>query len=208
MKLRPLLLWGAIFFSGIVFGFIVKEYVSQSEPEKPARAEKQTLEDSPLVSSTEISAEDILLEQGSEGALDWKLQARKAAYDQDKGLVVVERPQLTAYFGDDRQEVYVRADAGEVDQQNDNLTLYDNVDGRFGMFTVQAKNFDYVGAIDKVVIKGGVSVARPDLEVNATAVEIDLLSRQMVAAGGVEAVVSTSAVGSDGTSEPDEQAEQ
>lgn len=205
MKLRPFLLWGAIFFSGIVFGFIVKEYVSHSEPEKPASTDKRTMEDSPLVSSAEISAEDILLEQGSGGALDWRLQARKAAYDQDKGLVVVERPQLTAYFGDDRQEVYVRADSGEVDQQNDNLTLYDNVDGRFGMFTVQAKNFDYVGAIDKVVIKGGVSVTRPDLKVKAPAVEIDLLSRRMVAAGGVEAVVSTSAVGSD---RADEQAEQ
>lgn len=193
-SLRPVLLWGAIFLSGIVFGYIVTQYTSTSDDAAKPENESVSMTDSPLVSNAEINAEDILLEQGSDGMLDWKLQARTASYDQDKKLVVVERPQLTAYFGEDRKEVYVRSDRGEVDQKNDNLTLYDNVDGRFGMFSVKAKNFDYVGAIDKVVIKGGVTVARPDLEVNATAVEIDLLSREMVAAGGVSAVVSTSAV--------------
>lgn len=188
------MLWGAIFLSGIVFGYIVTQYVSSPDDTATPKNESVSMTDSPLVANAEIKAEDILLEQGSGGALDWKLQARTAVYDQDKKLVVVDRPQLTAFFGKDRKEVYVRSDRGEVDQKNDNLTLFDNVDGRFGMFTVKAKNFDYVGAIDKVVIKGGVTVARPDLEVNATAVEIDLLTRTMVAAGGVSAEVSTSAV--------------
>lgn len=198
MKLRPFLLWGAIFLSGILFGYIAKEYATPSDQTSVSKKEAPKLSDSPLVAKTEISADDILLEQGSAGALDWKLLARKANYDQNKRLVLVDHPQLTAFFGTDRKEVYVRADSGEVDQRNDNLTLYDNVDGRFGMFSVKAKNFDYVGAIDKVVIKGGVRVARPDLQLNATAVEIDLLSEQMVAAGDVSAVLRTNAINADG----------
>ena len=102
---------------------------------------------------------------------------------------------MTAYFGDDRQEVYVQADRGEVDQSNDNLTLYDGVSGRFGDMALDAQHLDYVGAIGKVYLKGGVTVRRPDMTVQAKALEIDLVTRQMVAAGGVEALLAPEGLG-------------
>ncbi len=122
--------------------------------------------------------------------MTWKLLAKSAKYNQEKHLVGVERPQLTAFFGDDRQEVYVKSERGDIDQNNDNLTLYDGVTGRFGDIAIDAQYLDYVGAINKVYLKGGVSVRHPDMSIKATAVEIDLLSRQLVAAGGVEALLA------------------
>ena len=42
----------------------------------------------------------------------------------------------------------------------------------------------------KVYLKGGVMVRRPDMTLTAKAVEIDLESRQLTAAGGVEALLA------------------
>lgn len=191
MKGRPALLFILIFVGGLAAGVAVKalffsDPIIQQTQEEPL-AEKTREQ---LLNEADIVAEDIELVQGKQGAMTWKLLAKTAKYNQEKKLVGVTRPQLTAYFGDDRQEVYVKADRGEVDQTEDNLTLYDNVTGRFGDLALNAQHLDYVGAIDKVYLKGGVTVRRPEMTLTASAVEIDLIDRQLVAAGGVEALLA------------------
>lgn len=168
---------------------MVKEFVHSGVEKTPEKIPPSERTDRAVLEDADIEAEDIELVQGKDGALQWKLQASNAKYNQEKKLVAVERPQLTAFFGDERQEVFIRADSGDIDQKNDNLTLWDNIDGRFGLFALKAEHFDYIGAMGKVYLKGGVSVSRPDLSVNATAVEIDIVTRELVAAGGVEAVI-------------------
>ncbi len=189
MKRRlPLII---IFVVGIALGIAVKAvFFSDSVIEPVADKTLSEKTRKQLLDEADVTAEDIELVQGKQGAMTWKLLATSAKYNQEKKLVGVERPQLTAFFGDDRQEVYVKAERGEVDQTNDNLTLYDNVTGRFGDLALDAQHLDYVGAISKVYLKGGVTVRRPDMTLTAVAVEIDLLSREMVAAGGVEALLA------------------
>lgn len=190
MKGRPALIFILIFAVGLVLGvaaktvFFSEPLVETPEPEVDTRSRQQLLADA------DVSAEDIELVQGKQGTMTWKLLAKTARYNQDKGLIGVEYPQLTAYFGEDRREVYVRADRGDVDQNNDNLTLYDGVSGRFGDMALDAQFLDYVGAIDKVYLKGGVTVRRPDMTVTAKAMEIDLVTRELIAAGGVEALLA------------------
>lgn len=190
MRGRPALILFLIFAVGLVLGVLGKTLffsdplIEQAEERGTPRSRQQILEDA------DVSAEDIELVQGKQGALAWKLLAKSARYNQEKGLIGVIYPQLTAFFGDDRQEVYVRADRGDVDQKNDNLTLYDGVTGRFGDLALDAQFLDYVGAIDKVYLKGGVTVRRPDMTITAKAMEIDLITRQLVAAGGVEALLA------------------
>lgn len=191
MKGRPALLFIMIFVGGLIAGVAVKalffsDPVLQDKTDEPV-AEKTREQ---LLNEADITAEDIELVQGKQGAMTWKLLANSAKYNQEKKLVGVTRPQLTAFYGDNRQEVYVKADRGEVDQNDDNLTLYENVTGRFGDLVLNAQYLDYVGAIDKVYLKGGVIVRRPEMTLKASAVEIDLVSRQMVAAGGVEALLA------------------
>jgi hypothetical protein len=45
-----------------------------------------------------------------------------------------------------------------------------------------------------VYLKGGVTVRHPDMTIKAAAVEIDLVSRQLIAAGGVEALLAPKGV--------------
>lgn len=191
MNGRRGLIFVVIFAVGIAIGLMVKENffpepVAKVEPDDTGetKSREQALDEAAII------AEDIELVQGKQGAMDWKLLARTAKYNQERKLIGVERPQLTAYFGNDRKEVYVRADRGEVDQGNDNLTLYDNVTGRFGTLEVIAQHLDYVGAMSKVYLKGGVTVRRPDMTLEAKAVEIDLVTRELTAAGGVEALLA------------------
>jgi LPS export ABC transporter protein LptC len=189
MKGRPGLLLVTIFLMGLVLGIGAKAVFFSDQVIDPVEvAPVQGKSRQQLLDEADISAEDIELVQGKQGAMAWKLLARTAKYNQEKKLIGVDRPQLSAYFGMDRREVYVKADRGEVDQTNDNLTLYDNVTGRFGNLALDASHLDYVGAIDKVYLKGGVTVRRPDMTLTAAAVEIDLVSHELVAAGGVEAL--------------------
>ena len=191
MKRRPTFLFGLIFIFGLGIGLAVTSTILTEEDVEPAIVEEtseKTREE--LFEEAAIIAEDIELTQGKQGVMTWKLQAVAAQYNLEKGLVGVDRPQLTAYFGDDRQEVYVKADRGEVDQADDNLTLHDNVTGRFGDLALDAQHLDYVGAINKVYLKGGVTVRHPDMTLTAAAVEIDLVTRQLVAAGGVSTLLA------------------
>jgi len=193
MKRRPALILVLIFAVGLVVGIAVKALFFSDpivEPKEVKPLESKSRQQ--LLDEADITAKDIELVQGVQGAMNWRLLATTAKYNQDKKLVGVEHPQLTAYFGKDRQEVYVKADRGEVDQKNDNLTLYDNVSGRFGDLALEAQHLDYVGAINKVYLKGGVSIRRPDMSFDAVAVEIDLVTHELVAAGGVKALLAPS----------------
>lgn len=191
MKGRPALTFIVIFAIGLAIGVAVKA-VFFSEPvvveEEEAPVSAKTREE--LLNEADIIAEDIELVQGKQGVMTWKLLAKTAKYNQEKGLIGVEKPQLTAFYGEDRKEVYVKADSGDVDQKDDNLTLYDNVTGRFGDLSLNAQHLDYVGAIDKVYLKGGVTIRRPDMSFTAKAVELNLATRQLVAAGRVEALLA------------------
>jgi len=190
MKGRPALLI-LIFVVGLAVGIAVKAvFFSDPIVEESAVDSSVVKSREQLLDEAAIVVEDIELVQGKQGAMTWKLLAKSAKYNQEKKLIGVEMPQLTAFYGDDRQEVYVRSDRGEVDQSSDNLTLYENVAGRFGDFALDAQHLDYVGAIDKVYLKGGVTVRRPDMTLKAEAVEIDLVSRELIAAGGVEALLA------------------
>ncbi|WP_316900420.1 LPS export ABC transporter periplasmic protein LptC [Pseudodesulfovibrio indicus] len=191
MKGRPALTLFLIFAFGLLLGLGINAvFFSDPIVEPDTTAESTPASRRQLFEDADVSAEDIELVQGKQGTMDWKLQAKTAKYNQGLGLIAVEYPQLTAFFGEDRQEVYVRADRGEVDQENDNLTLYDGVSGRFGDIALDAQQLDYVGAIGKVYLKGGITVRRPDMTIQAKALEIDLVARQMVAAGGVEALLA------------------
>lgn len=197
MKIRVLLLLLFIFAVGVMVGIIIfSSRIPEPtvQPEVTVKVEGQTPEQvqehGVEIEHPDIIAQDIELMQGEQGRIGWRVQAKTAKYSQDKGLVVVSLPQLTAYVGENQEEVFIRADLGEVDQEGDNLRLWDNVIGRYGMFALKADSFDYIGAMNRVYLKGGVGVERPDISVNATALEIDVETRELVAGGGVEAIIT------------------
>ncbi|EGB13760.1 protein of unknown function DUF1239 [Pseudodesulfovibrio mercurii] len=196
MRGRPALVLFVIFGLGLLLGLAVNSlFFSDPILENADTAAKPAVSREDMFADADVSAEDIELVQGKQGSLSWKLLAKSAKYNQELGIIAVDFPQLTAFFGADRQEVYVQADRGEVDQENDNLSLYDGVSGRFGNLALDAQYLDYVGAIGKVYLKGGVTVRRPDMTVQAKAMEIDLVTRQLVAAGGVEALLAPEGLG-------------
>lgn len=194
MKFRILLAWMLVLGLGILIGTTffpggeeplqqIKEAPLDEEvtPERVESADLDTL-------GADIFAEDIELVQGVDGRIDWKLKAKGAEYDQGDNTVRILAPQLSAYVGEERDEVYVRADMGQVDQRADNFRLWDNVSGRYGLFAIKADEFDYIGAMDKVYLKGRVVIRHGDVTISASAIEIDTKTRLLVAAGGVEAV--------------------
>jgi len=168
-----------IFVLGLAIGLVVNEQRNgrSDAPSRPAAK----------VAEPDVMAEDLELVQGADGKVLWRVRARSAQYSMDQRIVQVLTPQLTAYVGADRQEVFIKSDTGEVNQQGNTMTLRNNITGRFGSFVLTADVFDYIGAMKKIYLKGQVSVSRPDFSVNATTVEINLETRELTAAGGVTA---------------------
>lgn len=180
----------AIFVGGLLVGLFLSRGEKPAD-EEPKAGGKERSAPAGALGGADISAQDIELVQGKTGQVQWRLRARNAEYNQDKGRVMVTKPQMLSYVGEERREVYIQAERGEIDQQGDNLTLWDRVEGRYGHFALSAENFDYIGAMNKVFLKGGVQVRRPDMSIDAAAVEIDLATRELVAAGGVSAFIAS-----------------
>ncbi|MBU1249006.1 MAG: LPS export ABC transporter periplasmic protein LptC, partial [Proteobacteria bacterium] len=184
-------------FLGVVFVQQTQAPVPTPNKEEKAEAQKPGLDElsQPLnAEKADIVAEDIELVQGADGRIDWKIRARIARYSQEKNVVSIVRPELFAYIGESRDEVFVRAETGEVDQEADNFSLRENVVGRYGLFALKADEMDYIGALDKIYLKGRVIVQRPDVDIRAKAIEIDVINREMLAAGGVTATLSPGAM--------------
>jgi LPS export ABC transporter protein LptC len=177
-----------IFVLGLAIGLVVNEQ----------RSGRNSALERPVAKAPEpdVMAEDLELVQGQEGKVLWRVRAKSAQYSIDQRIVQVLRPQLSAYMGTDRQEVFIKSDTGEVNQQSNTMTLRDNITGRYGSFVLTSDVFDYIGAMKKVYLKGRVALSRPDFSVNATTVEINLETRELVAAGGVTAELIPAALNS------------
>jgi LPS export ABC transporter protein LptC len=176
---KPLVTVVVIFLLGLAIGLVInQQHSTRAVPAVNTPVGK---------TEPEVQAEDLELVQGSEGKELWRVRAKSAQYSLDKRIVQVIRPQLSAYVGDDHEEVFIRSDTGEINQVGNTMTLRDNIAGRFGAFTLTSDVFDYIGAMKKAYFKGRVIITRPDFSVNATTVEIDLDTRELTAAGGVAA---------------------
>jgi LPS export ABC transporter protein LptC len=178
---KTVVLFVLIFVYGLAIGLVVNEQMGtrNAAPEKSAAKAPAPEPD--------VTAEDLELVQGAEGKVLWRVRARSAQYSLDQRIIQVIRPQLSAYVGADRQEIFIKSDIGEVNQQGNTMTLRDNISGRFGTFTLTSDVFDYIGAMKKIYLKGRVAVTRPDFSATATTVEINLETREVTAAGGVKA---------------------
>jgi LPS export ABC transporter protein LptC len=175
---KPFVSVVVIFLLGLAIGLVV----NQQRANRSAPAEKPVAKAEP-----DVLAEDLELVQGSEGKELWRIRAKTAQYSLDQRIVQVLRPQLSAYVGAEREEVFIKSDTGEVNQSGNTLTLRDNIAGRYGDFALASDVFDYIGAMKKAYFKGRVIITRPDFTVNATTVEINMETRELTAAGGVSA---------------------
>lgn len=183
---KPFVTVVVIFLLGLAIGLVVNQ---QRALDRGAPAEKPQAKAEP-----DVVAEDLELVQGSDGRELWRIRAKSAEYSLDQRIVQVIKPQLSAYVGAEREEVFIKSDLGEINQTGNTVTLRDNIAGRFGEFALSSDVFDYIGAMKKAYFKGRVIVTRPDFTVNATTVEINLETRELTAAGGVAAEFTPAAL--------------
>lgn len=178
MVRKPLITVFIIFLVGLGIGLVInsRRTIRTIAPEQPIAKNEP-----------DVLAEDLELVQGSDGRELWRIRGKSAQYSLDQRIVQIIRPQLSAYVGADREEVFIKSDTGEINQQGNTVTLRDNIAGRYGTFALTSDVFDYIGAMKKAYFKGRVIVSRPDFTVNATTVEINLETRELTAAGGVAA---------------------
>jgi LPS export ABC transporter protein LptC len=176
---KPSVLFVFIFVLGVAIGLVVNMQRGSRTVASDTLASNQT--------DPDVVANDLELVQGTDGKVQWRVRAKNAQYSFDQRIVQVKSPQLFAYVGTDREEVFLRSDLGEINQRGNTITMRDNIIGRYSGFTLTSDVFDYIGAMKKIYLKGRVIVERPDFMLNATAVEINIETKELTAAGGVTA---------------------
>lgn len=117
--------------------------------------------------SSDISAEEIELTQGTGGDVEWILKAGSADYDQEKGLVKADKPRVTYYLGRDRKEVFVKALYGEVSQKGEGLKLWDHVEGHYGDMGLKADRLDFKPKENLLFLEGNVKVNSPTVYISS-----------------------------------------
>ena len=163
------------------------------------KSENATVPSPSLLSEADvdISAEGIELTQGESGRLEWTLKAVRGDYAQESGRIYLTRPDMVYFMGEDRTEVRVRAGTGNVAQNEDLVALEDNVTAHYGEFTVLAGTLDYMGRNKSLRLGDDVRVSRPGMRFNASVVDVDVSTRDILAVGGVAAVLEESMFQSD-----------
>ncbi|WP_319760734.1 LPS export ABC transporter periplasmic protein LptC [Maridesulfovibrio sp.] len=149
--------------------------------------------ESPLVANqnqSDISAEEIELIQGTGGDIEWVLRAGSADYDQEKGLVIADKPRVTYYLGRDRKEVFVSALHGEVSQKGHGLKLWDHVEGNYGDMGLVADRLDFKPKDNLLFLEGNVKVQSPSVYITSNRVKVDLITREIMIEDGMEALIS------------------
>ncbi|WP_092158871.1 LPS export ABC transporter periplasmic protein LptC [Maridesulfovibrio ferrireducens] len=141
-------------------------------------------------SDSDVSAEEIELIQGTGGDIEWILRAGSADYDQENGMVKVDKPKVTYYLGRDRKEVFVRALYGEVSQQGKGLKLWDHVEGHYDDMRLQSDSLDFKPKDNLIFLEGNVKVQSPSIYISSQRVKVDLKTREIMIEDGLEALIA------------------
>ncbi|WP_156900651.1 LPS export ABC transporter periplasmic protein LptC [Maridesulfovibrio bastinii] len=140
--------------------------------------------------TSDVSVDGIELTQGTGGDIEWKLKAGSADYDQEKGLVIADKPEVTYFLGRDRKEVVVRAVHGEVSQKGKGLRLWKNVRGHYGELALKAENLHFNPKKNFLILNGNVILNSHSLFVEAPKVSVNLKTREITVDNNVEALIS------------------
>ncbi|WP_432736002.1 LPS export ABC transporter periplasmic protein LptC [Maridesulfovibrio sp. FT414] len=143
---------------------------------------------------SDISAEEIELIQGTGGDVEWILRAGSADYDQEKGLVIADKPRVTYYLGRDRKEVFVQALHGEVSQKGEGLRLWDNVEGHYNDMALKAERLNFIPKDNLLFLEGNVKVQSPTAYIHSDKIKVDLVTREIMIEDGMEALISPNMV--------------
>lgn len=183
------------FIPALLLGLIAGTLLSKKYGTYPhmfrAAVERPILADQ---NDSDVSAEEIELSQGTGGDVEWILRAGSADYDQEKGLVIADKPRVTYYLGRDRKEVFVSSLHGEVSQKGEGLRLWDNVEGNYGEMALKAERLNFKPKDNVLFLEGNVKVQSPSVYISSDRVKVDLVTREIMIEDGMEALIAPNMV--------------
>ncbi len=144
----------------------------------------------------DMAAKGIELVHGSEGKLIWRLHAESASYDQEKGLVLVQTPDIEYFTQPKGSMLRVRAPQGSVQQESSEVHFWPEVTALYEKVSLEAKEIMYDGQ-GLLTATGEVLVEQEGVRLTAPVMHFDLNERVFVAEGGVVVESGTGKIFSD-----------
>lgn len=141
---------------------------------------------SDFVSDVEIgmAAKGIELIHGNQGKLIWRVRAESATYNQDKGFVLVQAPDIDYFTQPKGSVLRVRAPQGSVQQESSEVHLWPEVTALYEKASLKAKEVMYDGQ-GLLTATGEVVVEQEGVRLMAPIMHFDLNEHVFVAEGGV-----------------------
>lgn len=145
--------------------------------------------------NVDISLDGVEFSRGEAGELTWKVSAASGGFDRQSGQVTLVNPVLTYYYGAEREKMVVAAPKGEVVQERQWVRMWPAVEGTYQDNRVLANEMEYFGEAKEVHLQGDVQLYAPQGIIKAPRAVVSLTDNTVTATGGVDAVISSDAVG-------------
>lgn len=143
----------------------------------------------------DLSLQGVRLSMGKEGRQSWSLQAEKARFDEETGLLHLSLPRVIYQGEPGDAPVSVQAPEGEVSQERNTARMWPEVQAEYQGYTVTADRLEYVGKQDRITFTGDVLMSGKGSAIRAPEAAIDLKENVMTARGGVVALLAGSGEG-------------
>ncbi len=136
-------------------------------------------------SGLSLSLKSIDLFQGEGGFEVWRLKAEWASMQKKGGKIFVEKPKLVYLMPPDNRELFVTADKGDIDQQEQILRFIDNVFAYQGNNTLRGPLLVYNGTAKTMTFPDGGEFSGKGSSGSAPFVIWSMHSNTVEASGGV-----------------------
>lgn len=146
---------------------------------------EKTLEGEDANEAVTIAMKALSLSQGEQGFESWRLKANVASLKQDSGIIIAEYPNITYFRNENGKPVYVTAHFGEIDQEKQVMTLWDNVHITTDGKTLISSRMQYDDRKRVLTMPEPIKITTEDLVGTAKTASMDLASNVIEAHGDV-----------------------
>jgi LPS export ABC transporter protein LptC len=137
----------------------------------------------------DLSLQGVTLRQGSQGRLLWTLNATRADYRKDQGIVLVTDPEILYFQEEESTPVYVEGDHGRIDQKNDQADIWSHVLVRYQGSVLTTQSLHYNGTSSLLLCNKDVEIRRKDMVLTSQRATLELATKRVQAHGQVKAVL-------------------
>jgi len=174
-RILALLILGSV----AVLAVVLWQFLARQSPEDLLDA---------LPKQVDLALDQLHYTQNEDGARSWTLSADKAEYQRDSGQALLDRVHLIFYRAGDFGEVTLDAGQGSLDQNQQQIEVWDRVTVRTGrQEQLLTERLHYDGRQQAINSEAPLRLVTPRMELTGVGFQVDLVQGRLLVKKAVRA---------------------